>query len=67
MKKKSLTKKLALNKETISSLNYDEMKKVKGASILGPCSESCSILGPCCDPFSFRTCPPPPEKVAEIG
>ena len=52
--KKKFSKKLALNKETISSLNYDEMKKVKGASILVACTESCSILVACCGPDPKR-------------
>ena len=50
MKKKKLTKKLTLNKEKVVTLNYDEMSKIKGASILVPCTESYSILAPCCAP-----------------
>ncbi len=54
MKKKSLTKRLALNKEKISTLNYDEMIKVKGASALVLCSESCSVLVICCGPTAEK-------------
>lgn len=60
--KKKFTKKLALNKENISRLNVDEMSKIKGASILAPCTDSCSILAPCCDPLSRTNCDPTKEK-----
>lgn len=50
MKKKTLTKKLTLNKERISALNYVEMNKIKGASVFLLCTESCSVFMACCDP-----------------
>ena len=51
--KKKLTKKLSLNKEYISSLNFDDMYKIKGGfSILCTdfiaCSVTCSIIVRCC-------------------
>lgn len=58
MKKKTLTKKLSLNKEQIASLNPDEMSRIIGASILMPCSDSCSVFLACCDPLSRTDCDP---------
>lgn len=52
--KKKLSKQMALNKETIASLQSDEMKRIKGATIIfGTCdcdTASCSIPIRCCDP-----------------
>jgi hypothetical protein len=64
MNKKKLTKKLALNKEKITSLNYTEMKEIKGASILVPCTGSCSALVMCCEPI---TQPPICKTIEKIG
>ncbi|MCK5059125.1 MAG: class I lanthipeptide [Candidatus Aminicenantes bacterium] len=50
MKKKKLTNKLTINKEVITSLNTDEMMRIKGASIFVACTESCSIFVACCAP-----------------
>ncbi len=50
MKKKRLTKKLALNKEMISSLSYDEMKIIKGKTAVWVCTESCTAVWICCQP-----------------
>lgn len=55
MKKKKLTKKLELNKENISSLNFDEMSKMKGAiSLVFACTESCSVFVACCEPTTEK-------------
>lgn len=54
--KKKLHQKLSLSKETIVGLNPDEMKKIKGASILHVCSDSCSVFFICCDTLT-RGCP----------
>lgn len=62
MKKNKLTKKLVLNKKTVSNLQDEEMNLIRGASVLFLCTESCSVLVNCCDPTSIRTCPPPTEK-----
>ena len=49
--KKKLTKELTLNKETITSLDIDEMSRIKGAvSIVFACTESCSFFVACCAP-----------------
>ncbi len=52
--KKKFSKKLALNKETISILQSDEMKLIRGATFFfGTCdcdTASCSIYVQCCDP-----------------
>ena len=64
MKKKTLTKKLSLNKEKIASLNPDEMSRIIGASIFVACSESCSVFVGCCDPLSRTGCDPV-EKMAK--
>lgn len=55
MPKKKLGKKLVLDKETISKLQDEEMKQIKGASVilLSHCcdpTESCSVMLPCCGP-----------------
>jgi hypothetical protein len=52
MNKKKLAKKLALNKEKIAGLNPADMKKIKGASILGDCTFSCSVFVACCEPIT---------------
>ena len=64
MKKKKITKKLSLNKETVAGLDAEEMKKIKGASILAACSDSCSVLVICCDTLSRTDCVPK-EKMAK--
>ena len=48
MKKKKITKKLALNKETIARLTYDEMRESRGGdkTILGA---GCETGLPCCN------------------
>lgn len=52
--KKKFAKKLSLKKETISILQNDEMRLIKGASIILPSCDcdtaSCSIAIHCCDP-----------------
>ncbi len=48
--KKKLTKKLQLNKKTISNLDKEEMNLLYGASVIIACSESCSVIIVCCDP-----------------
>lgn len=47
MKKRSFTKRLNLNKETVSCLTYDEMRESRGGdkTLLG---ESCETGSPCC-------------------
>ena len=51
MKKKKLTKKLTLNKDTITILNPNEMSRIVGASVFLLCTESCSVFLACCDPI----------------
>lgn len=48
--RKKLTKKLVLNKKTISNLDREEMNSARGASVIYICSESCSVIYICCDP-----------------
>ncbi len=48
--RKKLTKKLVLNKKTISNLDREEMNSARGASFFIPCSDSCSVIFVCCDP-----------------
>jgi len=52
--KKKLLKKLILNKATITRLQNEEMRLIKGASIFIPScvcdTASCSIHARCCDP-----------------
>ena len=66
--KKKLTKKLVLNKETISRLQNEEMKLIKGASIfITSCdcdTDSCSIPIHCCD---ITTKEQNIEKTFELG
>jgi hypothetical protein len=64
MNKKKLAKKLALNKKKIAGLNPADMTKIKGASILAPCSVSCSVFVACCEPI---TQPPFCKTVEKIG
>ena len=49
MKKRSFTRRLILNKETVSCLTYDEMRESRGGdkTKLG---ESCETGFPCCNP-----------------
>ena len=49
MKRKKLTKKLSLNRETIALLNDNEKKAIRG----GEFSDSCSFLDNC---FTGVTC-----------
>lgn len=49
--KKKPTKKLILNKNTVAGLTADEMKHMKGASLINYCTDSCSVLQACCDPW----------------
>ncbi len=46
--KKKLTKKLTLNRKTISNLTKNEMKLIKGATLLAFCTDSCSLIAICC-------------------
>lgn len=48
--KKRFAKKLVLNKKTVSVLTEEELKNIRGASIVYPCTRSCSIVYMCCDP-----------------
>jgi len=52
--KTRVTKTLALNKETVSRLNREDMKHLEGGTInlnlSCGCTESCTILGFCCGP-----------------
>ena len=52
--KKKLTKKLSLNKATVTKLQNEEMKVIKGASIvIDSCNcdtASCSLPVHCCEP-----------------
>jgi len=47
--KKLEQKKLILNKKTVSTLTNNEMTVINGASLLGPCTVSCSVFDVCCD------------------
>ncbi|MCK4762686.1 MAG: class I lanthipeptide [Candidatus Aminicenantes bacterium] len=52
--KKKLTQKLLLNKNTISKLQDEESRALKGGSGFHTCEcdtdgkTSCSLIGPCC-------------------
>ncbi len=46
--KKKLTKKLTLSRKTISNLTDNEMNRVRGASLMVNCTNSCSLLVDCC-------------------
>jgi len=52
--KTRVTKTLALNKETVSRLNREDMKHLEGGTMglefSCCCTESCTILGFCCGP-----------------
>lgn len=48
--KKKLTKKLVLNKKTISSLSENDMNLVRGATFNFYCTDSCSLNMGCCPP-----------------
>jgi hypothetical protein len=52
--KKQIKKKLLLNKATVSDLTRDEMNRVWGATLLQPCTESCSLFLNCCPPTRER-------------
>ncbi len=60
--KKKLAKKLFLNKETISKLQDEESRKIKGG--ISYCNDSCSCKtdGSCSDGLN---CCPPPEKLGQ--
>jgi len=59
--KKKLSKKLNLNKETITKLQDKEMRLIKGASIFIPScdcdTDSCSIPVRCCGPDTVEMLP----------
>ena len=42
-------KRLTLNKEKVSKLTESDMSKIRGASIVHACTESCSLVHICCD------------------
>ncbi len=55
--KKELTRKLVLNKKTISNLDNREMKSIRGATLARPScacdvTESCSLYF-CCPPTTY--------------
>ncbi len=55
MKKQKLQTKLILKKETIVSLNNNDMRNVKGGKIGPPFSDSC-ISGGRCEPTCSKPC-----------
>lgn len=57
MKKKRLTKKLILNKETISSLGKGEMDSVKGGIILDTQMGFTCLVGDCWTMVDYPACP----------
>jgi len=48
--KKKMNRKLVLNKNTVTSLNDNEMNKVIGATLVWHCTKSCSLVWYCCSP-----------------
>jgi hypothetical protein len=48
--KKKFEKKLNVSKSTIVNLDKNEMYRIKGASIVIYCTESCSLVYYCCFP-----------------
>lgn len=44
MKKKSISTKLSLNKQTVSDLNNSQMKMVKGGVVSAPCDSADPML-----------------------
>ncbi|MCK4760553.1 MAG: class I lanthipeptide [Candidatus Aminicenantes bacterium] len=60
--KKKLTKKLLLNKETISQLQDEESRNIKGGLTVDYDTCKCNTAKSCSD--GLNCCPsPPPEKL----
>jgi natural product precursor len=58
MKTKKLSKKLTLNKATISNLNDDQLNQAKGGEIWteGYCTETCNTAVTLCDCPTWPKC-----------
>ena len=46
--KKRMSKRLILNRVTVSRLSQEDMNAVVGATLYLPCTESCSLYIQCC-------------------
>lgn len=47
--KNKFSRRLILNKETITRLNNNDMNLIRGATLIFYCTDSCSVVAICCN------------------